>query len=97
MAMWQDKHFYHGHVTSYHPDDAQYTVTFADRDVLRIAESDMFVCELLTAGQHVFADSVKGWNKPATVIGHYCNHDDGSHYNKHGYVVKLKQGGETIR
>ena len=97
MAMWQDKHFYPGHVTACHPEGARYTVTFEDGDVLRVAESDMFVCELLAVKQNVFADFVEGWFKPATVIGHYSNHDNGSHDSKNGYIVKFADDDSTLQ
>ena len=97
MAMWQDKHYYPGHVTGSHPDGARYMVTFEDGDVLHVAESDMFVCELLGVEQTVFADTVDGWFKRATIIGHYCNHDDGDHDNEHGYIVRFTEDGTTMR
>lgn len=97
MAMWQDKHYYPGHVTGSHLDSSRYMVTFEDGDVLRVAESDMFVCELLGVEQTVFADTADGWFKRATIIGHYCNHDDGDHDNEHGYIVRFTENGTTMR
>lgn len=69
FAMWQDRTFYPGHITST-ASKGRYTVRYEDGASRTVKECDMVVCELLPIGQAIMMDAMDEWAVAAEVVGH---------------------------
>ena len=59
LAMWRDRHWYHGHVIKF-DGTTRYSVRFEDGGVRTVKAAELIVCDLLAVGQHCYAEREVG-------------------------------------
>ncbi len=85
MALWQDKHYYPGHILTVERNN-RYTVAFEDGDTRQVKAADIFLCDLLPRGQEVMVETTEdGWNE----VGVVCSQIRGAKDAKF-YMVQLE-------
>ena len=83
--MCNDRFFYPGYLVTKEGDN-KFTIAFEDGDVRPARESDILHCDLLEAGQAIFAER-KEWNEPAIIVEVF---DEPA--GNWGYVVQFEDG-----